>query len=73
MLRILLTGRLVFTPRPEARAVEFPGEGHFARLFAGSIDLEPVEGFQRRWRPQAALNGFGAAGFIVESNGPLER
>jgi len=39
MLRTLLEGRLVFTPRPEAQAVEFVGQGDFGRLFAGLAPL----------------------------------
>jgi hypothetical protein len=35
MLRTLLTGRLVFTPRPKADAVEFVGRGDLGRLFTG--------------------------------------
>jgi site-specific DNA recombinase len=37
MLRTLLEGRLVFTPRPEIDAVEFRGTGNFSRFFAGLI------------------------------------
>jgi site-specific DNA recombinase len=41
MLRALLTGRLVFTPQPDA--VEFVGEGDLGSLFAGLIDLSSAD------------------------------
>ena len=37
MLRALLEGRIVFTPRPELPAVDFAGRGNYGRLFAGLI------------------------------------
>jgi hypothetical protein len=37
MLRSLLEGRIVFTPRPELPAVDFTGRGDYGRLFAGLI------------------------------------
>ena len=37
MLRMLLEGRIVFTPRPELPAVDFAGRGDYGRLFAGLI------------------------------------
>jgi hypothetical protein len=39
MLRELLRGRLVFTPRDDGRAVEFVGRGDYGRLFVGLIGL----------------------------------
>jgi len=39
MLGTLLEGRLVFTPRPEVKAVECTGRRDFDRLFAGLIDV----------------------------------
>jgi hypothetical protein len=40
MLRTLLEGRLVFTPRPEA--VEVAGQGNYGRLFAGLIPSQAL-------------------------------
>jgi site-specific DNA recombinase len=37
MLRALLEGRIVFTPRPELPAVDFAGRGNYGRLFAGLV------------------------------------
>jgi hypothetical protein len=37
MLRKLLTGRLVFTARPETQEVEFAGRGDLGQLFAGVL------------------------------------
>ncbi len=34
--RNLIVGRIVFTPRPEARVYEFSGRGSFGRLLAGN-------------------------------------
>ena len=48
MLRTLLEGRLVFTPRPEAQAVEFVGQGDFGRLFAGLAPLLQAVASPRR-------------------------
>jgi hypothetical protein len=36
ILRNLVVGRIVFTPRPEARVYEFSGRGSFGRLLAGT-------------------------------------
>jgi hypothetical protein len=42
MLRTLLDGRLVFTPRPEINGVEFTGHGDYGRLFAGLIGSQAL-------------------------------
>jgi len=42
ILRNLIVGQIVFTPRPEARVYELSGQGSFGRLLAGT----PV---QFRW------------------------
>lgn len=42
MLRTLLDGRIVFTPRPELPAVDFAGRGDYGRLFAGLIDSQAL-------------------------------
>jgi len=36
ILRNLVVGRIVFTPRPEARMYEFSGRGSFGRLLTGT-------------------------------------
>ena len=36
ILRNLVVGRIVLTPRPEARVYEFSGRGSFGRLLAGT-------------------------------------
>ncbi len=46
ILRNLILGRIVFTPRPEARVYEFPGRGSFGRLLAGNT--APVSMVTRR-------------------------
>ena len=42
MLRLLLQGRLVFTPRDERRAVRFSGVGDLGQIFSGSIDSQAL-------------------------------
>jgi len=42
MLRTLLAGRIVFTPRPELPAVDFAGRGDYSGLFAGLINSEAL-------------------------------
>jgi site-specific DNA recombinase len=42
MLRLLLRGRLVFTPRDERRAVRFSGEGDLGQVFSGLIDSQAL-------------------------------
>ena len=59
MLRALLEGRIVFTPRPELPAVDFAGRGNYGRLFAGLIAsraLASPAGFDNGW--QLAVKGF---------------
>jgi len=42
ILRNLVVGRIVFTPRPEARVYEFSGRGSFGRLLAGTTSRVSV-------------------------------
>ncbi len=42
ILRNLIVGRIVFTPRPEARVYEFSGRGSFGRLLAGNTSPDSV-------------------------------
>jgi len=53
MLRLLLQGRLVFTPQDERRAVRFPGVGDLGQIFSGLIDSQALaspSGFERSQR-----------------------
>ena len=42
MLRSLLRGRLVFTPRDDRRAVRFTGDGDLGGVFSGLIDSQAL-------------------------------
>lgn len=37
MLRRLLDGRIIFTPRPDVRGVEFAGDRDLGQVFAGLV------------------------------------
>jgi hypothetical protein len=64
MLRELLRGRLVFTPRDDGRAVEFVGRGDYGRLFVGLIGL-PVP---QALASQAALSWNQVVVFLRDLN-----
>jgi hypothetical protein len=52
ILRNLVVGRIVFTPRPEARVYEFSGRGSFGRLLArvtSAVSVVTPAGFDRIW------------------------
>src|SRR5207302_11499484 len=55
ILRNLVVGRIVFTPRPEARLYEFSGRGSFGRLLAGTtspVSVVTPAGSDRIWTPE---------------------
>ena len=57
MLRLLLQGRLVFTPRDERRAVHFSGVGDLGQIFSGLIDSQALaspRGHSILWQPSLA-------------------
>ncbi len=59
ILRNLIVGRIVFTPRPKARVYEFSGQGSFGRLLAGNTRPDSVvtpAGFEPAFKVRHALS-----------------
>ena len=55
ILRNLVVGRIVFTPRPELRVYEFSGRVSFGRLLAGTtspVSVVTPAGFDGCWNLQ---------------------
>jgi len=55
ILRNLIVGRIVFTPRPETRLYEFSGRGSLGRLLAGTaspVSVVTPAGSDRIWTPE---------------------
>jgi site-specific DNA recombinase len=73
MLRLLLRGRLVFTPRLDREGVRFAGEGDLGGLFSGLINSQALaspSGIGRLWK---ARNPQGCeAGVVMRGRGQFE-
>src|SRR5947199_8878047 len=55
ILRNLIVGRIVFTPRAETRLYEFSGRGSLGRLLAGTaspVSVVTPAGSDRIWTPE---------------------
>ncbi len=64
ILRNLIVGRIVFTPRPETRLYEFSGRGSLGRLLAGtasSVSVVTPAGFIRNTSASASFDVVGEA------------
>lgn len=58
MLRALLEGRIVFTPKPEARSCVFEGRGNMDELFRGLLELPKALASPRGRAQVGALETF---------------